>query len=308
MLKIEGIALTFDQPILSGIDLRIEEGSIVGFVGSSGSGKSSLLKIIAGYLQANTGLVYWNDEKVLGPHEQLIPGHPTIQLVNQDFKLDLFHTTRQNVIQSMLYLPNDVREVFADELLDLVELDKRAAIQARYLSGGEQQRLAIARALAAEPEVLLLDEPFSHLDAHLKHRIGNYIQVLSKERNMTCILVSHEGKDVMEWCELIHFIQEGKVTRTATPAQFWYTPSDYYEGVFFGELNEWIDEKGKKNYIRPSSIVSLNESGIAVQLLEERFIGTHWRFLLKLADKQQLIMYTTIHPQKIDYIGIRKEN
>ena len=176
MLAVRSLNLAFKHTVLHDLTFEVAAGSIVGIVGPSGGGKSSLLKIIAGLLDANSGEVTWRNQRVKGPADQLVPGHPEIQLVNQDFGLDIYHTVEENVVQKMLYLPNDVRKQFSEELLDLVELTHLRSQQAIHLSGGEQQRLAIARSLAVEPEVILLDEPFAHLDAHLKVRIGNYLK------------------------------------------------------------------------------------------------------------------------------------
>jgi iron(III) transport system ATP-binding protein len=237
MLVIKNIQLRFDREILSNLSFSIKSGEIVGIVGASGGGKSSLLKIIAGLLDPSSGEVRLNGEKVKGPSQKLVPGHEAIQLVNQDFGLDIYHTVLENVQQKILYLPKDVRDQFTTELLDLVDLSELINQQAITLSGGEQQRLAIARALAVEPEVLLLDEPFAHLDAHLKQKIGNYIQSLAAIRKMTCILVSHEGQDVLEWSKSILFIEKGEVKRVDSPYNFYNFPTSLYEARFFGQIN-----------------------------------------------------------------------
>src|SRR5687768_8025180 len=122
MLSIRSLNLRFAQLVLRDVDLTVESGQIVGVVGPSGGGKSSLLKIIAGLLDAGSGKVAWNAQRVKGPSEKLVPGHPEIQLVNQDFGLDVYHTVEQNIVQKMLYLPNDVRSRFSEELMDLVGL------------------------------------------------------------------------------------------------------------------------------------------------------------------------------------------
>ena len=120
------------------------------------------------------------------------------------------------------------------------------------LSGGEKQRLALARALSKEPDVLLLDEPFAHLDAHIKRRVIRYLMALKKVRKTTFVLVSHEGRDVLSLSDRVAFFDEGKIARLDLPVNFYNFPSSYYEGLFFGEMNRVI-LKGKEVFFRPRS-------------------------------------------------------
>ena len=124
MLSIKQVHFSYNdqKTVLKGISMDLKPGEIFGIVGASGGGKSSLLKIISGFLDASKGTVHWNGERVLGPSERLVPGHPEIQLVNQDFKLDLFHTVKENILLKILNLPEKQRLRFCNELLDLVEL------------------------------------------------------------------------------------------------------------------------------------------------------------------------------------------
>jgi iron(III) transport system ATP-binding protein len=308
MLSIRSLNLRFAQLVLRDVDLTVESGQIVGVVGPSGGGKSSLLKIVAGLLDAGSGKVTWNAQRVKGPAEKLVPGHPEIQLVNQDFGLDIYHTVEQNIVQRMLYLPNDVRERFSGELMDLVELTALRDAKAIHLSGGEQQRLAIARALAVEPELLLLDEPFAHLDAHLKVRIGNYLKVLSEVRGTTCILVSHEGQDVLQWCSTIHFMTEGKIRRSDTPEQFYFNPGSAYEALFFGEINELGMER-ETVLFRPNEYeIAAPGEGIPVQFTESYFAGAYWRNLVCTPAGETLVLFAQESMNDVREIKIKKRN
>lgn len=297
MLLAKKIALVFSRPILSSIDFKLKPGEIVGIVGASGGGKSSFLKILGGLLDPSSGSVSFEGKKVKGPSELLIPGHPEIQLVNQDFGLDIYHTVRENVIQKMLYLPNDTRNEFTDELLDLVELTDLSDQKAISLSGGEQQRLAIIRALAVEPKVLLLDEPFAHLDVHLKQKVGAYLKALSKVRKMSTILVSHEGQDTMEWSSKVYFLNEGKFERIDTPQGFYNQPNSYFEGRFFGELNE-ISINRKKVLFRPNQFRIVSENGIQLISKSSQFCGFYYRNECKTLKNERVILYQANHIEK----------
>mgnify|MGYP006171398003 CR=1 FL=1 len=130
MLSVKNICLFYNQPVLNGISFSVAENEIIGIAGTSGAGKTSLLKIIAGLADATEGTVHLDNKRVVGPSMKLIPGHPDIQLVNQDFKLDLFHTVKENILLKILNLPEKQRLRFCNELLDLVEL--KLANQTNY--------------------------------------------------------------------------------------------------------------------------------------------------------------------------------
>lgn len=309
MLSIRQVHFAYNEQkkILKGISIDLQPGEIFGIVGASGGGKSTLLKITAGLLDASKGSVYWNDERVPGPSERLIPGHPEIQLVNQDFNLDLFHTVRENIRVKILHLHEKDRERFCDELLDLVELNEEASQQARYLSGGEQQRLAIARALALESEVLLLDEPFSHLDAHLRLKIGAYIKQLVEVRNTLCILVSHEGDEVMQWCRKIAFLHKGKFSRVDTPEAFYFNPSSFDEGAYFGELNE-LKEGKTKILFRPCEYKIVKNGGFEVEFTGAVFFGAYWKSFFRTAGKQTIVLHADKSLKNVKRIELKSKN
>lgn len=309
MLSIKQIHFSYNeqQKVLQGISIDLIPGEIFGIVGASGGGKSTLLKITAGLLDASKGSVYWKNERVKGPSERLIPGHPEIQLVNQDFNLDLFHTVKENILVKILHLPEKDRIRFCNELLDLVELKSIEGRQARYLSGGEQQRLCIARALALESEVLLLDEPFSHLDAHLRLKIGAYIKQLVEIRNTLCILVSHEGDEVMQWCEKIAFLNKGKFSRIDTPEGFYFNPSNFNEGAYFGELNE-IKEGKTKILFRPCEYKVVEKGGMEVEFTDSIFFGAYWKSFFRTKNKETIILHANKSLKKVTRIELKSKN
>lgn len=303
MLRVNDLSIRYDRSILEKVSFSLKAGEVVGIVGANGGGKSSLLRVMSGFQDANEGEVTWNDKIVRGPAYNLVPGHPDIQLVNQDFHLDLFHTVYENVMHGMMYLPNDVRETFTEELLLLVDLKHLEREQARYLSGGEKQRLAIARALASEPDVLLLDEPFSHLDAHLKLRIGTYLQELARIRKMLVILVSHEGREIMEWCGKVLFLNNGNIERTGAPEEFYYQPSSEYEARFFGEINAF-KQNGEEVLFRPTEYRKNKTLGQKVTLVATQFCGVFYRNVVKVSAKNQWVLYSSKPFSEISYIQI----
>ena len=302
MIKVKHLSFKRGENlIIDGLTFKLKKGEVLSIVGPSGSGKSTLLALLSGFLDPYKGFIWFGKEEVLGPSRKLIPGHSDIQLVNQEFSLSLYHTVRENITLHALHLSKEAREEMTDELLSLFSLSHLEMHSAISLSGGEKQRLALARALSKEPDVLLLDEPFAHLDAHLKRRVIRYLMALKKVRKTTFVLVSHEGRDVLSLSDRVAFFDEGKITRLDLPANFYNLPSSYYEGLFFGEMNRVI-LKGKEVFFRPSSyslILSDSTLHLTVVFFKSIVLGpvieSHF-----LVDKVQSIILFSVLP--IDYV------
>ena len=238
MLEVNNITLGYDaDPVVKKVSFTLGRGERLVIVGASGCGKTTLLKSIAGYQPIGKGKIHFNNEEIIDPDNQLVPGHPHIKLVNQDFNLDEFHTVEENLRLRLLQYDKSYLQNRVEELLKLTELVKYRSFQARNLSGGQKQRLAIARALADEPELLLLDEPFNQLDFHLRNKIESYILDYLTKKEISAILVSHNGEEAMRWADKIAFMKNGKVARVDSAERFYNSPTNKYEAAFFGALN-----------------------------------------------------------------------
>lgn len=301
MIQVKNISFSRENPILDQISFELPAGKILGLVGPSGAGKSTLLKIIAGLLDADSGSVMWKKKLVVGPSKRLVPGHPEIQLVNQDFDLDIYHTVGENLRVKAHYLPTHEREELVEELLELLDLTSLKNQQAIHLSGGEQQRLALGRALAMEPAVILLDEPFAHLDVHLKQKISDYLLALKKVRKTAFILVSHDGQDVLSLADQIAFFNEGKIHRIDTPQGFYYQPSNPFEGRFFGTLN--VLKAGRKTVLfRPNEYrldVENADHVLDVQFQKSLFSGAYYQNFFRVDKKQLIVLF---HPESLNHV------
>lgn len=295
MLELREITFTRTKPIIQSVSFSVSPGRMIGLVGASGSGKTTLLRVIAGLLDPTSGAVYLHRKRVKGPSEKLIPGHDEIQLVNQDFALDAYHTVYENLRVKAAYLPTQLREELVSELMDLLDLTVLRDQKAHTLSGGEQQRLALGRALCLEPAVLLLDEPFAHLDVHIRQRVIRYLLELKKKRKTTFVLVSHDGNDLLALADSIGFFKDGLVQRWATPEEFYRDPTNAEEALFFGEINE-LKIQRKTVLFRPNAY-SLTAGALAlpVRFKVARFRGAFYenefsygRQLLKLYAQEPL--------------------
>ncbi|MEO9258225.1 MAG: ATP-binding cassette domain-containing protein [Crocinitomicaceae bacterium] len=274
LLQIEHISKKWDNRlVLDDVSFEIPENKTTVILGKSGGGKSTLLKIIAGLVNPDEGDIKIDDKIQPKAFQQLIPGNDFIKLVNQDFQLDIYHTVEENIRLKILHLKQDEQVTLTEELLQLFELNSIADKKALQISGGEQQRLALARALALEPKFLLLDEPFVHLDQSMKTKVGDFLTRLKEKKKTSIVLVTHDGKEALSWGDRIIFLQQGKIMREDAPKAFYEHPTDFEEGLFFGELNE-INYQGKKYFFRPEMYVfSDAKEAISVTFHTNRYIG-----------------------------------
>jgi ABC-type Fe3+/spermidine/putrescine transport system ATPase subunit len=294
MLKVDQVTLNFDRVILDNISLTVKEGEFLGIVGKSGAGKTSLLKIMSGLLQPSSGRVELYGEAVRGPNIKLVPGHPEIQLVNQDFHLDTYHTVEENIREQILYLPLKEREQLVGELLELVELDEIKHQKAITLSGGEQQRLALARALACEPKLILLDEPFVHLDRRLRSKLVKYLLDLREIRGTSFVLVSHDGAEMLALSDKILCIKKGRIYRQGKPKDLFYKPKSIEEAKLFGHVNS-VRLENKRILFRADEFTTVfSPQGIPLDLIFDKaiFIGGLYENYFYTSRKESVMLYS----------------
>jgi ABC-type sugar transport system ATPase subunit len=277
VLEAVNISKSFDQhQVLKNIGFKLEAGKTIVFLGKSGCGKSTLLKIIAGLLSPDKGEIYVNQIQQAQAHHKLLPGNDTIKLVNQDYQLDAYHTVEENIRLKILHLKQEEQIKLLKELVQIFELKHILHKKAIEISGGEQQRLAIARAIATKPAFLLLDEPFSHLNQALKIKIENYLRCLKKERKMALILVTHDGLEALSWADEIIYLKNTTIQRRDTPKNFYENPSNLEEGRFFGALNE-VTFKGKQKRFRPEAYQeSKSKNALNIYFQSVRYLGSYY--------------------------------
>lgn len=264
MLELTNIGIKREEWVLRNVNLTIERGKIYGIIGKSGVGKTTLLKIMGGLLDASEGYVSMNGKKLIGPSEKLIPGYEEIQLVNQDFALEPYHTVEQNIKEKVLSRHKEDQVELIEMFLDLVELKDIRNRKAHLLSGGEQQRLAFARALACEPEVLLLDEPFVHLDQRLRWKISKYLTDLNRNLKTTIVLVSHDGSEMMGFATKVIAISDNEIQRVGNTDEVFYYPDDVHQGELMGVINS-VTLDGNPVLFRPNEYIVDGKKSISVQ-------------------------------------------
>ena len=283
MLEVKNISFGYtSKEVLHNISFTANKGNYIAIVGESGCGKSTLLEIIYGLLHIEKGAVFWNDNKLLGPNFYLIPGEDFMKYLPQDFDLMPFITVEENVGKNLSALdPNKQKRI--DELLEVVDMTNFAKVRVKNLSGGQKQRVAIAKVLAKEPEVLLLDEPFSHIDNFRKNKLRRKLFRHLKSKNILCIVATHDTTDALSFADEIVVLKNGKIEAKNTPEEIYNHPKNSYVASFFNDINEipikLVDSKINSNKTMlayPNQIRLVKESKLKAIVTASYFKGSHY--------------------------------
>ena len=228
-----------NKETIRGVSLTAEPGEVLCLLGPSGSGKTTLLRIAAGIEAQSAGRVLLNDREIAGPAVFLPPERRGVGLMFQDFALFPHMTVLDNVRFGLTALPRAEAEAEAQVALERVGLTHYAQKFPHVLSGGEQQRGALARALAPRPSVLLMDEPFSGLDSRLKDSIrADTLAILRKSR-ATAIVVTHDAEEAMRMGDRIALLKDGRLVQMGTAEELYLKPKNIFTAAFFSEINEF---------------------------------------------------------------------
>lgn len=307
MLAVSAISLAYEKPVLCDVSLTLVGSEIIGLVGKSGAGKSSLLKIMAGLIDQDSGDVLLDGKLQPKSSLRLIPGTKGIELVNQDFKLDVYHTVAENIRESILYLPNTERERRVEQMLSLFELKPLRHQKALLLSGGEQQRLAIARAVAKKPKVLLLDEPFAHLDARLRLKLTNFLLKIKEKEGVAMVIVSHDGQEILGVSDSICILKNGRLSRKKNRIEAYYNSSSKNDALFFGPINS-IVLNGKRVLFRPDEYKQNSSGAISLSFVRAVFLGSiYYNYFYTLA-KEEIVLISINPLNNTTAIDIDKKN
>lgn len=200
-------------------------------VGETGSGKSTLLKMMGGLVQPDAGVVYFEGVRVPGPNERLIPGHPKIGYLSQYFEL------RNNYrVHELMEMANLLPEERAREIYEVCQVDQLLHRWTHELSGGEKQRISLAKLLTTSPGILLLDEPFSNLDLPHKRTMQQVIHDVGAELSISVILVSHDAQDVLSWADSLLVLQDGGVVQQGAVQDVYRRPVNHYTAALLGQV------------------------------------------------------------------------
>ena len=290
MLNVANISFQYapKKEILSNISFNLKEGQHLCVMGESGSGKSTLLKAIYGLLDLKKGSIYWKNQEVLGPAFHLVPGMSFFKYVAQDFDLMPYTSVAENIGKFLSRFYPEEKEQRTSELLEVIEMSSFANEKVKTLSGGQQQRVAIARALAKEPELILLDEPFGQIDNFKKNSLRRKLFSYLKEKNISCIVATHDGDDALSFADQMMVIKNKKVIAFDSPRNLYKSPPEHYVAALFDDVNElYID--GERRLMYPHQIQTSKDSLYKVIVKKSFFKGSFW--LIEATFNSQVIFF-----------------
>ncbi|MBD80033.1 MAG: ABC transporter ATP-binding protein [Crocinitomicaceae bacterium] len=300
MLKVKGLHKRFvgerTRLVLKGINFQVNKGQHIFIIGETGSGKSTLLKSIYGIYTPDKGKI-WLENKQLEFGKQLIPGFDTMKLVEQDYNLKKFNTVR-SAIESRLEvgLTKKSKTEKTNELLELFELRKLASRQILEISGGQQQRLALAQAFSQLPKLLLLDEPFAHLDPQLKTNIFRYLEKCIREEEVTVLTVTHDYNETLKHANWVIAMENGKIAQQGSVRELYNNPVNLYVAGLLGSFTT-LELEDSVWLIRPEYVSISGKGKYSGVLKSIRFGGGH--FELEVDYKNQVLVGLSLNDTEL---------
>lgn len=301
-----------DTPVVRGIDFALGAGDIGCLLGPSGCGKSTILRALAGFLPISEGEIRLESVPISQPGRSMAPEKRRIGMVFQDYALFPHLSVTDNVGFGLRHQSKSERLQKVTELLELVHLQDLADQYPHELSGGQQQRVALARALAPEPTLILLDEPFSNLDADLRRRLSLDVRDILKTLGISAILVTHDQQEAFAMCDQVAVLREGRIQQWDVPYNLYHEPANRFVAGFVGQggfvpgISEGHDAirselgllRGKRTshwpkgtlvdvLIRPDDIVYDPDSDLRPKVVEKTFAGTSTLYRFRVSEETE---------------------
>ncbi|HEY8919027.1 MAG TPA: ABC transporter ATP-binding protein [Chitinophaga sp.] len=302
--------------VVNDVSFTLQPFHKIAIAGETGSGKSTLLKMIAGLVPVDEGLVLFEDQRVKGPHEVLLPGHPRIAYLSQHFELRNNYSVAEVLERVNLLEPEAAQEIY--DICRITHLLQRRTDQ---LSGGEKQRIALARLLGTAPQLLLLDEPYSNLDMIHKNLLKTVIRDIGEEMNITCMLISHDPQDILSWADEVMLMKDGVIVQQGAPQQVYYQPVNTYAAGLLGKYNllesatvkallTGPQPKGKQLFVRPEDVAlstQHDDKTVKGKVDTVTFYGGYYELEVALPKDNITLktMHTPLKPGDTVYISLK---
>ncbi len=306
ILEVNNLTKSFDQGknyALKDVSFHIDRGHICAVVGESGSGKTTLIRLISGLENPDYGEIILNNNTVSSLKKVVQPEKRNIGMVFQEYALFPHLSVMDNVLYGLNKSKNK-----KERALEVIQLVGLADFEKRYpheLSGGQQQRVALARALAPNPSLLILDEPFSNLDAMMRHQLRNEVFNIIKKTGVTAIFVTHDTQDALAVADEILILQNGQLVQKDEASKLYNKPQSIYVASLFGntvQLNKGL-KKAFRCPLKEDCCHAIRNENITINasdceyvteaiILKRTFLGTHSQLLLKLENGENLTVVT----------------
>ena len=310
MLKIDSLSKSFDKGknyALEDVTFNLKAGHVCAIVGESGSGKTTLVRLIAGLERPDHGTISMDGKVMASLGKFVQPEKRKIGLVFQEYALFPHLTVLDNVLYGISKIKNKKKR--AQEMLDLVGLSDMGKRYPHQLSGGQQQRVALARALAPEPSLLILDEPFSNLDAMMRTQLRNEVFDIIKKTEVTVLFVTHDTQDALSVADEILILQNGRVVQKDAAANLYVRPNTLYVASLFGStvrINKNLQNafkcplketcchaiRNEKIRVNPTAADFDCEYITTAEVIKKIELGDSIQLLLKLESGEQLTVMT----------------
>ena len=277
MLNVNGVYFNYRQKkeVLRDFNFTVKKGEHLCIMGESGCGKSTLLKAIYGLLDLKKGEIFWEEEQVLGPEFNLVPGFEQFKYVAQDFDLMPYISVSENIKKYLSRFFPEESEQRTQELLEVIEMKAFEHTKVKYLSGGQKQRVAIARALAKEPQLLLLDEPFGQIDNFKKNGLRRNLFRYLKEKEIACIVATHDKNDALSFADNLLVIKDNQILAYGNAQEIYHNPKNKYVAALFDDVNEIVLD-GKTIFRYPNQIQIVANSDDKATVTNCYFKGANW--------------------------------
>ncbi len=328
VVSLQGVSKTYgDIPVIQDASFEIRQGEILALLGASGCGKTTTLRLIAGFEQPDAGEIHIQGRLAAGPGFSIPPEQRSVGMMFQDFALFPHMTVAENVVYGLKGMERSRQEKVLAGMLELVGMEGFDGRYPHQLSGGEQQRVAVARALAPCPAALLLDEPFSNLDADMRAQMRLEVLSILRRAGTTAILVTHDQEEAFTLADRVGVLNEGRLEQLDTPEAIYHRPCTPFVARFVGQadfltavakngqvetelgsfsIDEPIPRLGLRVMIRPDDIdftiddegESLRDEGEAV-IISREFLGSENLYGIRLGSGQVVRSSqpsTVIHP------------
>ena len=335
MLELNDVSHRYaEQQTLSDVSLSMGKGDIACILGPSGCGKTTLLRCVAGFEEVSSGQISIAGSAVASGNAHVPPEKRRVGMVFQDYALLPHLTALRNVMFGLHRYAKAEAELIAQETLAKVGLEAFAERYPHELSGGQQQRVAIARAVAPKPQLLLMDEPFSNIDASMRSDLGQQLKALLLELGTTTLVATHDHQDAFALGDRLAVMRDGKVLQWSSAYDVYHQPNDRFVANFVGE-GVWLPgnvvsdrevdtELGKATgtmtqsfdpgsrvdvFLRPDDVVHDDDSELQVEVLGRRFRGSEFIYELRLPGGDTVLSMVPSHHDHApgEKIGIRLE-